>query len=121
MKKSRLFIVGILCILAVMVGCGKEERSSMIGYYLEMKDGSHFIISEEAGPIVMSNQSDQQTLFDDLKTGDKIEITYDSIKETYPAGTGVYSCKLLESGTIDNISKDILSNLTEMGWIPVTE
>ena len=51
-----------------------------------------------------------------MKIGDKIEITYDSIMETYPGKTQIYSCKLIEKDSVNDIPKDVLDKLQEMGW-----
>ena len=64
----------------------------------------------------MYNKTDTDNIFHNLKSGDKISITYDSIMETYPGRTNIYSCKFIEKGTLDNIPKDTLDKLQEIGW-----
>ena len=121
MKKIMVLSIGILLIILTAVGCKKDQKETITGYYLETENGSHLIISEESGPIVMSNQSKNDSLFDNLQTGDKIKITYDAINESYPGQTGAYSCTLIEEGTISNIPEETLTTLSEMGWIPVSD
>ena len=48
--------------------------------------------------------------------GYKQEICNSEIRETYPAGTDIYSCKLIERGTIEDIPKETLKSLEEMEW-----
>ena len=64
----------------------------------------------------MFNKTNKENIFDNLKSGDRIRITYDSIMETYPGKTNIYSCKLIEKGSLDNIPKDTLDKLKEMNW-----
>ena len=64
----------------------------------------------------MSNKTGSENVFDDLESGDKIEVTYDIIMETYPGRTTIYTCKLIEKGSANDIPKDILDKLEEMGW-----
>lgn len=75
------------------------------------------IIVDFSGPIVMSNQSKKATLFDNPKTGDKIKITCTTVTKSYPGGCGVYNVTLLERGSIEDINKETLAKLKEMGWI----
>lgn len=118
MRKSvfKLFI-GTICMIAILGGCSKVNKTSITGRYLKATGDVHLIISEDGGPITMGNSSKKVDIFDSLETGDKIEITCNSeIRETYPAGTDVYSCKLIEKGSIEDINKDTLKRLEEMGW-----
>lgn len=118
MRKSvfKLFL-GAICIIAIFVACSKINKVSMTGRYLKASSGINFIIDEEGSPIVMGNSSNKEDIFEGLQTGDKIEITCNSeIRETYPAGTDIYSCKLIERGTIEDIPKMTLKTLEDMGW-----
>ncbi len=117
MKKFILLISCTISILILLSACTSSENSTIIGRYLENKNGSHMIIDESSGPIVMTNQSKKDTLFDNLQTGDKIKITCSAVAESYPGQCGVYELKLIERGTIEDIPKAILDILKEMGWI----
>lgn len=120
MKKliSILFIVVALgVVILIFRGDLKTNKVSLTGRYLKSTSDTHIIIDESTSPIVMENRSSKENIFEALQTGDKIEIICNAeIRETYPASTEVYSCKLIERGTIDNINNDVLSNLVEMGW-----
>ena len=118
MRKSifTLFL-GCICIISILGGCSKVNKVSMTGRYLKASSGINLIIDEEGLPIVMGNSSNKEDIFEGLQTGDKIQITCNSeIRETYPAGTDIYSCKLIERGTIEDIPKETLKSLEEMEW-----
>lgn len=116
MKKLLVYFSLFIFSMILFVGCSEESKNSMIGLYLRSTNGSNIIIAENNGPIVMANETGRENVFDDLENGDKIEVTYDSIMETYPGRTTIYTCKLIEKGSVNDIPKDILDKLEEMGW-----
>jgi hypothetical protein len=89
----------------------------MTGRCLVSSSGDYLIVNDKGSPIVMSNRSNNESLFESLKTGDKIKITYDGLYQSYPLRTGVYSCKVLENGSIEDIPENILTSLKEMNWV----
>jgi len=56
-------------------------------------------------------------LFKDLSDGDLITVYYYEIRETYPARADIYGLDKKEDGSVDDIPKDVLESLIEMGWI----
>jgi len=88
----------------------------MTGRCLVATNGKYLIVADNSDPIVMSNQTNNTSLFESLHTGDKIRITHDDILLSYPGHTGVYSCKVLENGSIEDIPENTLASLTEMNW-----
>lgn len=123
-KRVTISIVSaiLVCVvISVVVLFASSTKPTMEGYFLRMKDDQYMIINDNGNPIVMSNQSKQDTIFDDLETGDRIVISYDIILETSPARTGVYRCKLLKKGTIADIPESMLKQLQEKGWIPADQ
>lgn len=116
MKKLLVYFSLLTFSIILLVGCSVNSKNSMTGIYLKSMNGSNIIIGEDSGPICMGNETGKENIFDDLKNGDKIVITYDLIMETYPARTQIYSCKLIERGSVNNIPKDTLDKLQEMGW-----
>lgn len=116
MKKLFVYFYLLTFSIILLAGCSVKGTNSMTGIYLKSINGSNIIIGEGSGPICMDNETGNKNIFDDLKSGDKIEITYDLIKETYPAQTQIYSCNLIERCSADDIPKDILDKLQEMGW-----
>lgn len=117
MKKLLVYLSLFTFSMILFVGCSEKSENSMVGIYLRSTNGSNIIISENNGPIDMSNKTGSENVFDDLENGDKIEVTYDSIMETYPGRTTIYTCKLIEKGSANDIPKDILDKLQELGWI----
>ncbi|MDU5111832.1 MAG: hypothetical protein E6248_15445 [Clostridium sp.] len=116
MKKLLVYFSLFIFSMILFVGCSENNKTSMTGIYLRSTNGSNIIIVDNNGPIVMSNETGSENVFDDLENGDKIEVTYDAIMETYPGRTTIYSCKLIEKGSAKDIPKDILDKLEEMGW-----
>lgn len=113
MKKRAILLCGLLCAL-LLAACG--GKSALEGRYLLAENGVSLIIMEDGGPVTISDQSKNGDLFEGLHSGDRIRITYDGIDETYPGQTGAYACKLLESGTLEDIPEETLAGLEELGW-----
>lgn len=115
--KIRMITFGILvCSLLVLCGCSGSKSSTLEGWYLRSENGGNFIITEEHGPISMSDKNREGTLFDGLDDGDFIEITYDAIAESYPAQTSVYSCKKLSDGSFEDVPADVVADLMSLGY-----
>jgi hypothetical protein len=115
MKRFTAIIIVITLAIFILSSC--ELKSPMTGYCLISSGGDYMIITSNSRAIVMSNISDDETLFDNLQTGDKIRITYDAIAQSYPGQTGAYSCKILKKGSIENIPQEAYDKLKEYGWI----
>lgn len=118
MKKNRFVITTILIVTLILIGLflfQKPDQPESIGRYMRTSAGSHLILLDNA-PIIMSNHSESENLFDGLNTGDEIKISHGDIQESYPGGTGVYSCKLISKGSIDDIPKDMIESLSSMGY-----
>ncbi|VYU36985.1 DUF3221 domain-containing protein [Clostridium tertium] len=116
MKKLLVYFSFLTFGMILFVGCSENNKTSMTGIYLRSTNGSSIIIAWNNAPIVMTNETGSENIFDDLENGDKIEVTYDVIMETYPGRTTIYSCILIEKGSVNNIPKDTLDKLEEMGW-----
>lgn len=122
-----VLIIACLILLGIMA---KKELGFSTGRYLAGRDGVSLVVTDDApdgitdpeererymSPIVMSNRTERE-LFKKLKTGDKILFVHGGIKESYPAGTGVYAVFKLEDGSIENIPKKPISDLMAMGWL----
>lgn len=116
MKKLLVYLSLFTFSMILFVGCSEKSENSMVGIYLRSTNGSNIIIVENNGPIHMSNKTGSENVFDDLESGDKIEVTYDSIMETYPGRTTIYTCNLIEKGSANDIPKDTIDKLQELGW-----
>jgi len=92
------------------VGWSQNSQSTlgkMEGTLLKSTNDVNLIISDQ-GAIDMNNQTGDENLFNDLKSGDLIQITHDEVAESYPAQTSIYSCELIESGSTEDIPQDTL-------------
>lgn len=106
--------VFVLAITGIIIMINKGYGIST-GQYLEAKKGQDLLIRDNS-PIVMSNRTEKE-LFDDLDIGDMILVIHDGIAETYPGRTGVYAILKLNDGTIDDIPKNVVNQLNELGWL----
>ena len=113
MKRLLWLVCALLCAL-LLAACG--AKPTMTGRYLRAENGISLIVAEDGGPIQLSDLSKSGNLFIGLNSGDRIEIQYDAIAETYPGQTGVYACKLLEEGTPEDVPEETLASLEELGW-----
>ena len=116
MKKSIFYLGIIILSIILVVFYSNNKKNTMIGIYLKSTNESNIIVTQDGGPIVMFNKTNKENIFDNLKSGDKIEVSYDFVLETYPGRTNIYSCTLIEKGSLDNIPKDTLDKLQEIGW-----
>lgn len=122
-----LLFIACLIILGIMV---KKELGFSTGRYLAGRDGVSMVVTDDApdgitdpeererymSPVVMSNRTERE-LFKNLETGDKILFVHGGIKESYPAGTGVYAVFKLKKGSREDIPQKLLNDLTAMGWL----
>ncbi len=97
-------------------GDSKEETMTITGRLVVGKN-SYLIVDEDLSPISMSVDGSADAFFNGISTGDKIEVVSGLVAETYPASTHVYSVKVLEKGTDDDIPFSVISQLRDLGWI----
>jgi hypothetical protein len=94
---------------------------TMTGNVLIGKNGSYLIITydgyPDGTPIEMRNGSENEALFDELQTGDKIEINISLVRESCPGSTDVYGLRLIEKGSIQDIPQHIYDSLKELNWV----
>ena len=120
MKKKWMIPVIVLAVIVILAGAAvwyMDAHSLGIsrGRCLVSSNGSYLVIVDKS-PIVMSNLSGREDFFEGLETGDEIWIIHDGVNESYPGGTGVYFCKRLSEGSVEDIDRDVLERLTELGW-----
>ena len=122
-----LLFIACFILLGIMA---KKELGFSTGRYLAGRDGVSMVVTDDApdgitdpeererymSPVVMSNRTERE-LFKNLETGDKILFVHGGIKESYPAGTGVYAVFKLKKGSREDIPQGLLSELTTMGWL----
>ncbi|MBQ8210251.1 MAG: hypothetical protein IJZ35_06700 [Clostridia bacterium] len=120
-KKMWLIPVGIVAvvILVVVGAMGYMRANSLsfsVGQSLVANNGEYIMVLDDS-PVCMSNVNDKEGLFDNIGNGDKILVLHDGINDTYPGKTGAYAVFKLDDGAVSDISKSVLSQLTEMGWL----
>lgn len=123
--KKIISLILVLSLVFLFGGCAgglKDSPESNVwfarGRYLKGKDGDHMIIIENQGPTVMNyNGKLGEKIFDSLSDGDEIEVACSYIEETYPGRMEIFDLSLLAEGSIDDIDKDTISQLQEMGWV----
>ncbi|MBR5544414.1 MAG: hypothetical protein IKU66_02965 [Clostridia bacterium] len=117
-------ILLIFAVAFVELGIALYKGYGIIeGQFLVTND-SYMIIDKNNSPIVMSNQSKNEKIFENLSNGDKIVAVIGMIEETYPARTDVYFLIKISDGEYEDLPESALLGLGELGWIdtpPVTE
>lgn len=117
MKKIIIFVFTLILVgTAAFAIYITNADPTMTGRCLVTTNGIYMIVDNNGSPIVMNNQSDNENIFEGLKSGDKIKITFDGIDQSYPGRTGVYGCKLILEGSLSDFPKATLSELQNMGW-----
>lgn len=80
-------------------------------------DGAYFFIFSNDSELVIIHSRSTDASFDDLATGDLVEVGTDgSIAETYPGQMGVYTLEILEHGSIDDISESVITEIESCGY-----
>lgn len=120
MKKKWFVLLIVLCTLLCLAG-GTVAYLHFNGLWFStgtcmVTDNGPVLILLDGSPIVLHNCTNREGLLDDLHTGDTVRILHDGIQESYPGGTGVYFCRVLERGDIGDIPEEILESLSPMGW-----
>ncbi|MCD7731373.1 MAG: hypothetical protein LUI05_07755 [Oscillospiraceae bacterium] len=97
------------------------EKWYIEGFYLKCDNGADMIIADPVGanpayPCTMQ-PNDDTILFTDLTDGDRIKIEVYLVEEAYPAQTTVYSIEKISDGERADIPSDIISSLSELGWV----
>lgn len=81
-----------------------------------VNNGSYLII-ENGAPIEMHIRGDKSS-FEELTTGDVIKIERDSqVMESFPGQVFVYSCEKISDGNVYDIPAELLTTLSELGWV----
>lgn len=115
-KKVVIFVLPLIVIAAAAFVICVANPQTITGRCLVTTDGIYMIVDKNGNPIVMNNQSGNESLFDGLNSGDKIRITCDMIQTSYPGKTGVTKCKLIAKGSLDAVPENTLAELYELGW-----
>ena len=118
MKKKTIviFALSLVVIVVVIIAICIVNPQTITGRCLVTTDGTYMIVDKNGSPIVMDNQSDNESLFDGLNSGDKIIVICDMIKTSYPGNTGVTKCQLIKKGSLEDVPEATLSELRDMGY-----
>ncbi len=114
-----ILLIIILMVIIAMASNQNEFKiigASMTGVYLSTDQGAKMIIVD-GSPIVIKAASTKGIDYDDLSNGDKITVRFSQLLETYPAKALVYDLSKEKEGTIDDIPKEVLESLIELGWL----
>lgn len=123
---STILAIILLIVAVAFVGLGialYKGYGVIEGQFLVANDG-YMIIDKNNSPIVMSNQSKNEKIFENLSNGDKIVAVIGMIEETYPARTDLHFLIKISDGEYEDLPESTLFGLGELGWIdtpPVTE
>ncbi len=125
-KKTVIALISAAILIAVAVllvfGIRSAMRYGLLeGRVLIADNGSYLIVLDDHSPIKMFDCSKNGGLFLDLKTGDRIRILHDGVRESYPGQTGVYSIRLLDRGDMEDIPEDVLNALRQLGWMDAAD
>lgn len=111
--------IRFICIVVsfLAVGCSKQETKGWEGILLKSSDQtSVYIIDQDGGPILISNETEDEHIFADLQSGDTISVVSSEILESYPEQTTIYECELIKRGNVSDIPDATLDDLHEMGY-----
>ncbi|MCD8315391.1 MAG: YobA family protein [Firmicutes bacterium] len=95
----------------------EDDYVTMTGRIVKT-DGAYFFISEgDYRDLVTIHSRSANASFDDLATGDLVEVGTDgSIAETYPGQMSVYTLEILEHGSVDDIDERVISEIESCGY-----
>jgi len=97
------------------------KPGALEGHYLLANENEHFIITPD-GPHRITQWTDNIS-FADLTDGDIVRTEVMLVQETWPAQIQIDNLTKISDGQPEDIDRDILAGLAEMGWycaIPLT-
>lgn len=103
-------IIGIivLCIVGLLATAGimstKGYGISVGRLYLS---DNRFYLVDEGKAMIMSDQSDDNNLFDKFNTGDLIFVIHDGVNESYPSRTGAHRVFRLSKGNENDLPENL--------------
>jgi uncharacterized lipoprotein NlpE involved in copper resistance len=122
MRKT-IFII-MLGIMLSLMGCSSKDNENVDesiqlydinGRYLFTTTGANLLLSDD-GAILLTPIDGNYDVFKDLNNGDKIQVSIDGIRETYPAQASIYGLTLLQKGDVKDLDEEELQNLASLGW-----
>ncbi|WP_432651328.1 hypothetical protein [Huintestinicola sp.] len=92
------------------------------GRYLRDKNDGDMVFVEQDGYIAPTSVRTYDGTswsgydFAEFENGDRIKILVEMIAETYPGQATVYAVELIEKGSYDDLDKEQMDRLRELGW-----
>ncbi len=118
MKKKYIALILCAVILLTVIAGGfvfiKNGNALHKGRALISKNGDFIFIDERNSPIVMGKADER--MFSGITDGDRVVCLYGMVEESYPGRAGTNFCIKLSDGSIEDINKDTLNQLFELGW-----
>lgn len=118
MKKKKRAIAVLSLVVIAAAAFAIYIANLQTGRCLVTTNGVYVIVDKNGSPIVMDNQSGNESLFNNLKSGDMIIIARPGRTQitSYPSKTDVIMCMRIAKGSLDDIPEAALSQLRDMGW-----
>lgn len=120
--KSKRWILPVCIIAGVLVLCMVVPLSIAGVMYakgygisvgrLYLSDTGSYLV-EEGKAMILSDQSDDETLFDGLNTGDLILVIHDGVDESDPSRTGAHQVFRLRKGDETNLPESLEVGVVE--------
>ena len=119
-KKIIITIAALLAVFMLGISAGALILNSGIGistgHVIITGNGTCFLVRDNT-PIRLSDYSESRNVLPELKSGDKVLVIHDAIAESYPASTLCRLCIKTGDGSISDIPGEVISSLTELGWL----
>lgn len=117
-KKYIALIVPAVLIIGIAFGSFllfSNYKSFHVGHALISRSGEFIFVDEGGSPITMGDAAEKQ--FKGVTDGDKVLVLYGMVMTSYPGQSGTSLCIKLSDGTIDDVNKDTVKQLSELGWL----
>lgn len=119
MKILKKIIICIIVLIAVSIGClffiSSRDMWFSKGRCLVTKNNEYMIVLDDISPYRM--YTNNTAIFKGLENGDEIIVLHGVFLDSYPGDVDVYFVIKTQEGDIMDISADVLTQLTQMGWI----
>ena len=120
--KKKIMALALAVVLLTVIGFGsymlfKDYKGFHVGHALISRSGEFIFVDESGSPTILSNQTWSSDPFKGITDGDKVLTVYGFVLTSYPGQSGAYLCFKLKDGTIDDVNKETVKELAELGWL----
>ena len=119
-RKRLILIMAMVVFFAAASIVAGGGVSFTKGRCIRAENGSCMIVMENS-PVVMKNSTNHKNPFRKYSTGDSLLIIHGPVQETLPGGTDVHWAVKLSGGSIEDVPRDIITVLEDMGWVILKE